>query len=151
MLSLLCSCSTAKLSVADGQMARGEYYDASRTYRKIYNRLKKKSERPLRGEVAFKMGRCYSSLGMSARASVAYRNALRYDYPDSTTLLYLGRSLHAEGKYALAADAYSSMPRFSTRVEVNSLRCFLTAAAMFCTLPPPTNGSPVHCVARLPE
>ena len=52
MLSLLCSCSTAKLSVADGQMARGEYYDASRTYRKIYNRLKKKSERPLRGEVS---------------------------------------------------------------------------------------------------
>lgn len=121
MLSLLCSCSTAKLSVADGQMARGEYYDASRTYRKIYNRLKKKSERPLRGEVAFKMGRCYSSLGMSARASVAYRNALRYDYPDSTTLLYLGRSLHAEGKYALAADAYSSYLALSPADSVCAL------------------------------
>lgn len=121
MLSLLCSCSTAKLSVADGQMARGEYYDASRTYRKIYNRLKKKSERPLRGEVAFKMGRCYSSLGMSARASVAYRNALRYDYPDSTTLLYLGRSLHAEGKYALAADAYSAYLALSPADSVCAL------------------------------
>ena len=121
MLSLLCSCSTAKLSVADGQMARGEYYDASRTYRKIYNRLKKKSERPLRGEVAFKMGRCYSSLGMNARASVAYRNALRYDYPDSTTLLYLGRSLHAEGKYALAADAYSSYLALSPADSVCAL------------------------------
>lgn len=121
MLSLLCSCSTAKLSVADGQMARGEYYDASRTYRKIYNRMKKKSERPLRGEVAFKMGRCYSSLGMNARASVAYRNALRYDYPDSTTLLYLGRSLHAEGKYALAADAYSSYLALSPADSVCAL------------------------------
>lgn len=121
MLSLLCSCSTAKLSVADGQMARGEYYDASRTYRKIYNRLKKKSERPLRGEVAFKMGRCYSSLGMNARASVAYRNALRYDYPDSTTLLYLGRSLHAEGKYALAADAYSAYLALSPADSVCAL------------------------------
>lgn len=121
MLSLLCSCSTAKLSVADGQMARGEYYDASRTYRKIYNRLKKKSERPLRGEVAFKMGRCYSCLGMNARASVAYRNALRYDYPDSTTLLYLGRSLHAEGKYALAADAYSSYLALSPADSVCAL------------------------------
>ncbi len=121
MLSLLCSCSTAKLSVADGQMARGEYYDASRTYRKIYNRMKKKSERPLRGEVAFKMGRCYSSLGMNARASVAYRNALRYDYPDSTTLLYLGRSLHAEGKYALAADAYSAYLALSPADSVCAL------------------------------
>lgn len=51
MLSLLCSCSTAKLSVADGQMARGEYYDASRTYRKIYNRMKKKSERSEKGNM----------------------------------------------------------------------------------------------------
>jgi len=108
--------------VADEQMARGEYYDASRTYRKVYNRLKKKSERPLRGEVAFKMGRCYSRLAMNARASAAYRNALRYNYPDSSTLLYLGRSLHAEGKYALAVDAYSQYLLLSPADSADALK-----------------------------
>jgi len=50
-------CGGAKLSVADEQMARGEYYDAARTYRKIYNKLTKKEERAQRGMVAFKMAR----------------------------------------------------------------------------------------------
>ena len=71
-------CGGAKLSVADEQMARGEYFDASKTYRKVYNKLTKKADRPLRGEIAFKMGECYRHLGMAARASAAYQNAIRY-------------------------------------------------------------------------
>lgn len=85
---LLWSCGGAKLAVADEQMERGEYYDASRTYRGVYNKLKKREERPLRGEVAYKMGLCYRKLNMSARASAAFQNALRYSYPDSLTHLY---------------------------------------------------------------
>ena len=50
---LLTGCRGAKLSVADEQMARGEYFEASKTYRKVYNKLTKREERPLRGEVAF--------------------------------------------------------------------------------------------------
>ena len=46
---LLTSCGGAKLAKADEQMARGEYFDASKTYRKIYNKLTKREERPLRG------------------------------------------------------------------------------------------------------
>ena len=42
---VLTGCRGAKLSVADEQMARGEYYDASKTYRKVYNKLTKKEER----------------------------------------------------------------------------------------------------------
>ena len=34
---LMQGCRGPKLSVADEQMARGEYFDASRTYRKIYS------------------------------------------------------------------------------------------------------------------
>ena len=48
-------CRGAKLSDADAQLERGEYFDASKTYRKIYNKLTKREERPLRGEVAYKM------------------------------------------------------------------------------------------------
>ena len=67
---LLVSCGSAKLSVANEQYARGEYYDAAQTYRKVYNKLQKKSDRPLRGQVAFLMGDCYRRLNMSARASL---------------------------------------------------------------------------------
>lgn len=105
-LLLLSACSGAKLSVADEQMARGEYFDASKTYRKIYNKLTKREEREQRGMVAFKMAECYRRLNMSARASAAYQNALRYGYPDSTAQLQLARMLHAEGKYQPAIKAY---------------------------------------------
>lgn len=99
-------CRGAKLSVADEQMARGEYHDASKTYRKVYNKLTKKEQRGLRGEVAFKMAECHRHLNQSARASAAYQNAIRYGYPDSMAQLHLAEMLHAEGRYAAAVTAY---------------------------------------------
>lgn len=103
---VVAGCGGAKLSVADEQMARGEYYDASKTYRKVYNKLTKREQRPQRGEVAFKMAECYRKMSMSARASAAYQNAIRYGYPDSTAQLHLAQMLHAEGKYGAAVKAY---------------------------------------------
>lgn len=109
----LTGCRGAKLSDANEQYARGEYYDASNTYRKIYNKLTKREERELRGEVAFKMGECYRRLNMSARASAAYQNALRYHYPDSMAIFYMAQSQHNEGKYAQAIKSYEE---FLTKV-----------------------------------
>ena len=109
----LSSCGSAKLSVANEQMERGEYNDAANTYRKVYNTLVKREERPLRGEIAFKMGECYRKLNMSARASAAYQNAARYQYPDSTLFLYLAQSLHEEGKYAAALKNYDTYLAFN--------------------------------------
>ncbi len=103
---ILPSCRTAKMSVADEQMARGEYFDASKTYRKIYNKLTKKEERTQRREVAFKLGKCYTRLNQAARASAAFQNAIRYNYPDSTARLLLAQALHADGKYVPAVKAY---------------------------------------------
>lgn len=102
----LTACGGAKLSVADEQMNRGEFFDASKTYRKVYNKLTKKEDRELRGEVAYKLATCYRRLNQPARAAAAYQNAIRYEYPDSTAFYYLGRSLQAEGKYAPAIEAY---------------------------------------------
>lgn len=107
LLLLAGGCKSAKLSDADAALKRGEYFDASKIYRKVYNKLSKREDRPLRGEVAFKMGTCYRKLNMAARASAAFQNAVRYGYPDSTTFLYLGQSLQQEGKYAPAMDAYN--------------------------------------------
>lgn len=100
------SCRGPKLAAADEQMTRGEYFDASKTYRKIYNKLTKRSERPLRGEVAFKMGEAHRKLSQWSRASAAYQNAIRYGYPDSMAQLRLAQTLHADGKYAQAVTAY---------------------------------------------
>lgn len=100
------ACKSAKLSEADAQLARGEFNDASKTYRKIYNRLTKREDRPLRGEVAYKLATCYRRLNQASRASAAYQNAIRYEYPDSMAFYWLGRSLQMEGKYPQAATAY---------------------------------------------
>lgn len=104
----LTGCGGAKLSVADEQMARGEYHDAANTYRKVYNKMTKQEERPTRGMIAFKMGECYRKINMSARASAAYQNAIRYAYPDSMKFLYLAQSQHKEGKYAAALKNYDA-------------------------------------------
>lgn len=112
LTAVTAGCRTPKLSEADAQFQRGEYYDASVTYKKVYNKLRKKEERPQRGEVAFKMGRCYRLLNMSARASAAFQNALRYEYPDSTTHFMLAQALHADGKYAAALRSYDKYLEF---------------------------------------
>ena len=101
-------CKTAKLSDANDQFARGEYFEASKTYRKIYNKLTKKEDRAQRGEVAYMLATCYRKLNQAARASAAYQNAIRYQYPDSMAYYWLGRSLQAEGKYTQAINAYST-------------------------------------------
>lgn len=104
---ILGACKGPKLSVANEQLARGEFFEASKTYRKLYSKLTKKEERPLRGEIAYKMATCYRRMNQAARASAAYQNAIRYNYPDSTAFFWLGRSLQAEGKYAPAIQAYN--------------------------------------------
>lgn len=101
-------CKSAKLSDADDALERGEYFDAQAIYRKVYNKMTKKEERPARGKVAFKMGKCYEKLNMAVNASKAFQNALRYEYPDSTLFLHLGRALQGEGKYKQAIEAYEN-------------------------------------------
>ena len=101
-------CKTPKLSEANSQFERGEYFNASKTYKAVYNKLSPKNERALRGEVAYKLATCYRRLNMAPNASAAYQNAIRYEYPDSMAYYYLGRSLQAEGKYQPAIEAYNS-------------------------------------------
>ena len=106
-------CKTPKLKTADEQFARGEYFNASKTYRAVYNKLKPKEDRELRGQVAYQLATCYRKLNMAARASAAYQNAIRYDYRDSIAYYYLGRSLQMEGKYGPAIDAYTTFLEYA--------------------------------------
>lgn len=101
-------CGGAKLSTANEQLARGEYYDAARTYRKVYSKLTKREDRPLRGQVAFLMGECHRRLNQFDRAAAAYQNAIRYEYPDTMEYLYLAQMLHGAGQYQRAVQAYEN-------------------------------------------
>lgn len=59
---LFTGCNSAKLSTADGQFRRGEYFAAAATYRKVYNKTSPRKERALRGKIAFRMATCYRML-----------------------------------------------------------------------------------------
>lgn len=110
--SVLWSCGGPKLSVADEQMKRGEYFEAAKTYRKVYNKLKNKEDRPLRGQVALSMAECHARLNQSARAAASYQNALRYGVNDSTIHLKLAQMLHADGKFSAAIKEYETYLEF---------------------------------------
>lgn len=105
---VMTGCRQGKLSVANEQFERGEYYNAAQTYRKVYNKLTGRDERALRGQVAWQLGTCYRRLNQHERAAASYQNAIRYQYPDSMVYYWLGRSLQASGRYQQAMDAYTA-------------------------------------------
>lgn len=123
LCAMLSSCSGPKLATADEQMARGEYFNASKTYRKVYNKLTKREDRQLRGEVALKMADCHAKLSQNARAAAAYQNAIRYGQQDSTIRLRLAQALQADGKYAAAIKEYEAYLEMdpANQVAINGL------------------------------
>ncbi len=102
----LTGCKTAKMRDADEAYDRGEYFGAEKIYRKLYNKYTKKDERWIRGEVAYKLGLCYKRLNQSSRAAAAFQNAIRYEYPDSTQVLYLAQAQHMQGNWKEALASY---------------------------------------------
>lgn len=141
-LILLTGCGGAKLATANEQMERGEYNDAAKTYRKVYNKLTKREDRPARGEIAFKMAECYSRLNMNARASASYQSAIRYSYPDSTAILKLGLSQQAEGKYVAA------IKNFEDFLKLNPDNPIALNGIAGCRLALETKGFPTRYVVK---
>lgn len=123
LVLVLASCNTAKLGDARMQYLRGEYYAASETYRQYYRNIKPQ-ERALRGVVAYEMAEAYRRLNYTARASSAYANAIRYNYPDTTMYLRYAQMLHKEGKYQLAKTAYEDYAILDTTnyISLNGIR-----------------------------
>ena len=82
-----------------------EYHEAAKEYKKAYRQISPK-ERPKRAEVAWKMGECYRKGNSAVFAAAAYQNAVRYGYPDSTSLLYLADALLEKGDYKASEKNY---------------------------------------------
>ena len=105
--ALFFSCKTVKLSDADEKQRLGEYFNAAEIYRKLYTKTKP-DEKELRSYIAFHMGECNRLINNTPRALSAYRNALRYEYPDSSLFLRLGQMYHKNGNYAEAIKHYDT-------------------------------------------
>lgn len=101
----LFSCKSVKLSDAEEKQRIGEYYEAAALYRKIYTKTKP-DKRDLRGYIAFRMAECNRQINSTAKATSAYLNALRYEYPDTIVHLRLGQMLQKTGRYADALKYY---------------------------------------------
>ena len=95
---LLFSCKSAKLSDAEEKQRIGEYFEAAAIYRKVYTKTSPQ-KRDLRGYIAYRMAECNRLINNTPRATSAYMNALRYDYPDSIVSLRLGQMYQKSGKY----------------------------------------------------
>lgn len=102
---LLFSCQTVNLGKARDYYARGEYHAAANAYRELYRKLPRE-QRAMRGVIAYEMAENYRHLNQPTRAATAYRNAIRYGYPDTLMVYHLARMLHQDGSYEEAATAY---------------------------------------------
>lgn len=105
IVSSLYSCKSAKLSDAEEKQRIGEYYEAAAIYRKVYTKTSPK-KRDLRGYIAYRMAECNQLINNTAKATSAYMNAIRYDYPDSTVYLRMGQMLQKTGRYPEAIKNY---------------------------------------------
>ena len=99
------SCKSAKLSDAEEKQRIGEYYEAAAIYRKVYTKTSPK-KRDLRGYIAYRMAECNRLINNTGKATSAYMNAIRYDYPDSTVYLRMGQMLQKTGRYPEAIKNY---------------------------------------------
>ena len=102
----LYSCKSAKLSDAEEKQRIGEYFEAAAIYRKVYTKTPP-AKRDLRGYIAYRMADCNRLINNTPRATSAYMNALRYNYPDSIVNLRLGQMYHKSGRYGEAIKYYN--------------------------------------------
>lgn len=114
---LLFSCKSAKLSDAEEKQRIGEYFEAAAIYRKVYTKTSPQ-KRDLRGYIAYRMAECNRLINNTPRATSAYMNALRYDYPDSIVNLRLGQMYQRSGRYAEAIRYYNEFLKMNPESEL---------------------------------
>ena len=81
---------------ADEAFAIGEYFLASETYEKVYEKL---TSKPEKAEIAFKLGECGRIMMNNRKAAKWYRKAVRYNVEKPLAWLYYGNALKSLGKY----------------------------------------------------
>lgn len=113
----LFSCKSAKLSDAEEKQRIGEYFEAAAIYRKVYTKTSPQ-KRDLRGYIAYRIAECNRLINNTPRATSAYMNALRYDYPDSIVNLRLGQMYQRSGRYPDAIRYYNEFLKLNPESEL---------------------------------
>ena len=104
LLSSLASCGVnSGLAKAQKRFELGEYYAAANNYRRVYGNVKNHAKK---AEVAYRMGFSYQKVGMTNRAVQAYRNAIRFNYPNDTVYILYADVLLQTGRFAEAITFY---------------------------------------------
>ena len=106
--TLLFSCSIDKaIRKGDQFYAINEYSEAVKEYKKAYRKTNAK-EKSTRGVIAWKLGECYRKTNNAARAMGSYKNAIRYNCPDSLAHRHLADALLITGNYKEAIKSYEA-------------------------------------------
>lgn len=90
---------------ADQCFELGEYNEAATLYKKAYAKTEAK-EKEKRAERAFMIGECYRRINMNAKAMASFRNAIRYNYPDSIVYKHMADLQLQKGDYKAAIGNY---------------------------------------------
>lgn len=112
LIILLNGCSVGMIMhKADKLFSYGEYNAAATQYGKAYKRLKS-NEKKERAHASYYRGECYRKLNQPLKAESEYKKALRYNLTNDTVNLRMAATLHKNGKYTEAANAYQAFLNF---------------------------------------
>lgn len=144
MVSMLFSCKTPKLSDAEEKQRIGEYFEAANIYRKVYAKTSPQ-KRTLRGYIAYRMAECNRLINNTPKATSAYMNALRYEYPDSIVSLRLGQMYQKSGRYAEAMRYYNDFLQVAPESQL------ATNGIKGCELTPEWKQTPTRYIVKRME
>ena len=129
------------LRKADQSYALGEYNEAVALYKKAYSKTEAK-DKDKRAERAFKTAECYRRINMNAKAMAAYRNAIRYHYPDSVMYKHMADLQLQKGEYKAAIQNYDIY------LEYNPTDTTAINGKKACTTAPQWKKNPTRYIVK---
>lgn len=129
------------LRKADQSYALGEYNEAAALYKKAYSKTEAK-DKDKRAERAFKTAECYRRINMNAKAMAAYRNAIRYHYPDSVMYKHMADLQLQKGEYKAAIQNYDIY------LEYNPTDTTAINGQKACTTAPQWKKNPTRYIVK---
>jgi outer membrane protein OmpA-like peptidoglycan-associated protein len=129
------------LRKADQSYALGEYNEAAALYKKAYSKTEAK-DKDKRAERAFKTAECYRRINMNAKAMAAYRNAIRYHYPDSVMYKHMADLQLQKGEYMAAIQNYDIY------LEYNPTDTTAINGKKACTTAPQWKKNPTRYIVK---
>ena len=129
------------LRKADQSYALGEYNEAAALYKKAYSKTEAK-DKDKRAERAFKTAECYRRINMNAKAMAAYRNAIRYHYPDSVMYKHMADLQLQKGEYKAAIQNYDIY------LEYNPTDTTAINGKKACTTAPQWKKNPTRYIVK---